>query len=139
MSKSKAFKRKVKSPRFGFQYYRIWGWPLPPHAVSFHQEHHGLNPNVAIFKHPTFGWLRLSVERCTFGCSRERVSASTFNRYRLRPCPLNGAISDRYYRKHTQALRVLREYADGIRHDGLAEMVHYHEQVAAFDCRGAYE
>lgn len=126
MSKSKAFKRKLKKPYHGFRYYRIWGWPLDVDNVLYHKDKYGKDPLVAVFYHKEFGWLRLAVDRVRMSPAAARY------RHQSADHALNGTISNHYFSKEAQALRILREYADGIRHDGLTEMVDYHQRVDAF-------
>jgi hypothetical protein len=122
MSKQKAFKRKLAKPHHGFRYYRIWGWPLSPDNVPYHQERYGNDPGVVIFNHPTYGWLRLYVEECHY----QNDVRSRF------PNSLNGSLGDRYFKIKRSAVRVLVGYAKGIRHTDLANMVGYHKAIDAF-------
>lgn len=124
MSKSKQFKRKLARPRVGLRYYRIWGWPLRYENMAHHQALYKSDPSRAVITHPDFGWLHLMVEECT---------VFPYPRHRPGSWVLSGSVSDRYFKKESQALRVLSEYRDLIRHDGLADMVGYHEDLDQWD------
>lgn len=121
MSKQKRFKQKLKNPRQGFVYYRLWGWPLrSPAAVSFHIEKHVQNQNIAIIDHPTFGWLHLA------------ISSSPVDK-RIPACYLNGTINNRYFKAAKQGRKVLADYANLREHAGLADMFHYHSEVDSME------
>ena len=112
MSKSKSWQRKLKRPHQGMRYYRIWGTPLEDWQVPYHKENYGYG--VAIIQHPVLGWIRLDLF--------EDVVSN--GRYRTR---LNGSLTPHmYFRRKSQALKVLDEYSQGIRTDGLTELCDYH-------------
>jgi hypothetical protein len=116
---SKHFRRKVKNPKFGFRYYRIWGHPLREQNVPYHQRTYGQNPDYLIFKHPVFGWLTLYV-------CEEFVKYPKFKM-------LCGALAHRYFNKKSAALRVLDDYKTLRTTAGLHSMCDHHHEMDLFD------
>lgn len=117
MSKSKSWQRKLKRPHQGMRYYRIWGTPLEDWQVPYHQENYGYRADLAIIQSPVLGWLRLDLE--------EEVVANSSYRDTL-----NGSLTPRmYFRRKHQGIKVLGEYLQGIRTEGLAELCDYHFEL----------
>lgn len=108
MSKQKAFKRKLKQPKQGFCYWRIWGNPIT--NPDYHQSLQA--PLCGVFEHPILGWFVLRAE----------YSIMSNTKYKM----LDGSLANRYFKKAKAAQACLRDYELGRTSEGLAELARYH-------------
>lgn len=135
--KSSNFKRKLKSLKVGFQYFRIWGSPIKEYNRQFFESKYGSNPDHALFDF-NGQLIHLYLEKgfLGYGCSSDKLEL-------FWSCPgrssLNGSLtSSCYFRTKAQALRELQMYSSGCKTDGLPEMIDYHAEIDSMDMFGDY-
>lgn len=107
---SKSFRRKLKKLTVGFRYYRLWGTPLDPENLSYHQP--PKDKNTVVFCHPLYGWITLYVLESTVPQRPYSV--------------LNGSLDGRFFRKESAARRILNDYAELRTSKGLQGLCEYH-------------
>lgn len=136
--KSSSFKRKLRSPKIGFRYFRIWGHPVEPRNFTYFKEK--LKPGEILFKfrgrdiflriYEEFVGMEDRHTRVGNTWVRHRVPYSKYLRARYRSSGLCGSILlGSYYRTLAQAQRELDMYASGCQKDGLPELIQYHTEL----------
>ena len=120
--KSSSFKRKLKSAKVGFKYFRIWGWPIKEYNRSYIESVYGNRPDHALFDF-NGQLIQLYIEH-----GEVASRGSLF---------LNGSLTNGcYFRTESQALRELRMYSSGCKTDGLLELIAYSAEIDAMDIFG---
>ena len=134
--KSSSFKRKLKSKKVGFQYFRIWGWPISEYNRTYIESRYKIKPDHALFEF-NGQLIHLYVEQGVVGYSNCDGHLSLLQRRRSHS--LDGTlITGCYFRTKAQALRELQMYSSGCKTEGLIELIEYRDEIDAMDMFGGY-
>jgi hypothetical protein len=117
MAIGKRFKKKMKNPKAGNSYWRIWGWPLKPENVSGMKESYKDNPCYAFYEDAA-GAVIIYAEHNTV----------RNNRY------LNGQTQDvPLVRTKPQAVSFVNQIKEGLFPRAIAGIREFHEMMDDMD------